>query len=154
MNQWVERGERHALKITKNTLLVGLVIFICSYGGLYLAVRMFPNFFVKYLDPIFNSAGERDIFFYLHPFILAFALAIFWNRFRKYFHGNKIKIGLEFGAIYAFVALVPLLWITWSAMDIPLSMAVTWLVYGLFQATLAGIMLSYLDPSNVVSPQG
>jgi hypothetical protein len=59
------------------------------------------------------------------------------------FGGNKIKIGIEFGVVYTFVAMVPLLWITYSAMDVDFQMVATWLIYGLFQASIAGIFFAW-----------
>jgi hypothetical protein len=71
---------------------------------------------------------------------------VFWNRFRKMFEGNKIKTGLEFGVIYAFVALVPIMWITYAAMDVEFQMVATWLIYGLFQSSIAGMIFSWFNP--------
>lgn len=58
----------------------------------------------------------------MHPFVLTHSLALLWNRFQKYFTGNVFKTGIAFGLLYAFVALVPILWITYAAMDVGLSM--------------------------------
>jgi hypothetical protein len=142
---WMDRFQRNGRQIFSNTLLAGLAIFIMSYGGLYIGLHLFPNFFIDYINPVFNSDGSRDQYFYLHPFVLALSLAVFWNRFRKMFGGNRFKIGLEFGIVYSFVALVPLLWITYSAMDIDFSMVATWLIYGLFQATIAGVVFAFIE---------
>ena len=135
-----------AWKILKNTIIAGLAIFIFSYGGLFLAIRMFPSFFIDYINPVFNSNGDRDVYFYLHPFILALSLSLFWNRFRKMFVGNRIMIGIEFGLVYALIALLPILWITYSAMDVEFNMVATWLIYGFFQSSIAGIFFAWFNP--------
>ena len=140
---WIERIKRHGREIFKNTIVAGIAIFIVSYGGLFLAIRMFPSFFIDYINPVFNSNGSRDVYFYMHPFILALSLSVFWNRFRKYFVGNILMAGVEFGIVYTFIALVPLLWITYAAMDVDFQMVITWLIYGLFQSSVAGIVLSW-----------
>lgn len=145
---WLDRFRRNGKSILKNTLVAGAGIFIFSNGGLYAAIKLFPEFFISYINPIFNSDGSRDALFYLHPFVLAISLAVFWNRFKKMFGGNKIKIGLEFGLTYAFVALVPIMWITYAAMDVDFSMTATWLIYGLIQSSIAGIIFSYIDPHH------
>lgn len=139
---WIDWFSKNIKEILKNTLISGLAIFICSYGCLFLAIKIFPEHFVDYINPIFNSEGERDVYFYLHPFVLALSLSVFWNRFSKTFGGNKLKIGIEFGLVYAFVALVPILWITYSSMDVALEMVITWLIYGFFQSSIAGIFLA------------
>lgn len=140
---WIDRIKRNAREIFKNTIISGIAIFIVSYGGLFVAIRLFPIFFIDYINPVFNSDGSRDVYFYMHPFILALSLSVFWNRFRKYFEGNIFLNGIEFGLIYAFVALVPLLWITYAAMDVEFQMVFTWLVYGLFQSCVAGVVLCW-----------
>jgi hypothetical protein len=133
--------------ILKDAVIVSLVIFIVSYGGLYLAIKIFPEFFINYINPVFNSDGSRDTFFYMHPFILGISLSIFWSRFYKFFRGNIILTGLEFGVTYGFVALLPILWITYAAMDVEFQMVASWMIYGVFQSSIAG-MIFYLLNKN------
>jgi len=143
---WMDRISRNSKEILKNTVIAGLAIFIFSYGGLFIAIRLFPSFFIDYINPVFNSNGDRDVYFYLHPFILALSLSLFWNRFRKMFVGNRIMIGIEFGLVYALIALLPILWITYSAMDVEFNMVATWLIYGFFQSSIAGIFFAWVNP--------
>lgn len=117
-----------------------------SYGGLYLAIRYAPILFVAYNNPLFESDGSRDVLFYTHAFIIAFALSWFWDRFKGLLKGPSILRGLEFGLIYALVALLPVMWITFSSLDITFIMVASWFVYGLFQAVVAGIVLSKINP--------
>lgn len=142
---WMDRFKRNGRQIFKNTIYAGIAVFVFSYGGLYVGLHLLPNFFIDYFNPVFNSDGSRDAYFYLHPFILALSLSVFWNRFRKMFGGNKFKVGLEFGVVYSFVALLPLLWITYAAMDVNFQMVMTWLIYGIFQATTAGIVFAIVE---------
>ncbi len=142
---WVDRFKRNGRQIFINTVFAGIAIFVLSYGGLYISLHLFPNFFIDYINPVFNSDGSRDLYFFLHPFVLALSLAVFWNRFRKMFDGNRLKIGLEFGIVYSFVALVPILWITYAAMDVNVQMVMTWLMYGIFQSTIAGVVFAILE---------
>ena len=131
--------------ILKDAVITGLVIFIVSYGGLYLAIKIFPEFFINYINPVFNSDGSRDTFFYMHPFILGISLSIFWSRFYKFFRGNIILTGLEFGVTYGFVALLPILWITYAAMDVEFQMVASWMIYGVFQSSIAGMIFYLLN---------
>ncbi|MBN8665537.1 MAG: hypothetical protein K2Y12_04670 [Chitinophagaceae bacterium] len=133
--------------VIRSGLIAGIILFIASYGGLFLAIRFFPQFFVDYLSPVFNSGGgDRYFFFYSHPFVLALALSWFWERFKTLFEGVFVLRGLEFGLIYAVVALLPLLWITYGAWDVSFLMISTWWLYGLFQACVAGIVFAKLNP--------
>ncbi|MBK8699670.1 MAG: hypothetical protein IPN29_09020 [Saprospiraceae bacterium] len=131
--------------ILKKGIIAGIAVFLASYGGLYAAISLKPDLFIDYINPIFNSDGSRDMFFYVHPFILCFALAILWNRFRRFLPGGVLVKGLEFGAMYALVALIPVMWITYSAIDVTMVMVFTWLLYGFVQASLVGIIFAWLD---------
>jgi hypothetical protein len=133
-------------KILQTGLIIGVVLFVVSYGGLFLAVKFFPRLFVEYNNPLFNSDGSRDLLFYTHAFIISFALAVMWSRFKSVFKGSSILRGLEFGCVYALVALLPVMWITFSSLDITFIMVASWFLYGLIQAIVAGILLAKLNP--------
>jgi hypothetical protein len=133
-------------KIILSGLIAGVLLFILSYGGLYIAVRFFPGIFIEYNNPIFNSDGSRDILFYLHAFIISFALAWFWDRFKGLFNGGSIIRGLEFGFVYSIVALLPVMWITFSALDITITMVSSWFLYGLSQSIIAGLVFTKINP--------
>jgi hypothetical protein len=133
-------------KVLLSGLIAGILLFVISYGGLYLAIQYFPELFVDYNNPLFNSDGSRDVLFYLHAFIISFALSWFWDRFKALFHGSFVLRGLEFGFVYSLVALLPVMWITFSALDITILMVLSWFVYGLVQAIIAGLIFSKLNP--------
>jgi len=133
-------------KVLISGLIAGIILFIVSYGGLFLSIKFFPQLFVTYNNPLFNSDGSRDVLFYLHAFIISFALSWFWERFKSLFHGPFLLRGLEFGSVYAIVALLPVMWITFSSLDISVEMVLSWFSYGLLQAVLAGIIFAKINP--------
>lgn len=133
-------------KIIFPGLLAGTILFTLCYGSLYLAVQFFPGIFVEYSNPLFNSDGSRDLLFYLHAFIISLALSWFWERFKSLFHGHFLLRGLEFGFVYSVVALLPVMWITFSALDITVLMVFSWFAYGLMQAIIAGTVFAKLNP--------
>jgi hypothetical protein len=133
-------------RILKSGLIAGILLFIISYGGLFLTIKFVPELFVMYNNPLFNSDGSRDVLFYLHAFIISFALSWFWERFKGVFRGPAIVRGLEFGSVYAIVALLPVMWITFSSLDITLVMVASWFIYGLMQAIIAGIIFAKINP--------
>ncbi|MBC7745448.1 MAG: hypothetical protein H7096_10125 [Flavobacterium sp.] len=133
-------------RILLSGLIAGCILFILSYGGLFVAVKFFPESFVEYNNPLFNSDGSRDVLFYLHAFIISFALAWFWDRFKELFKGSFIFRGLEFGFVYSMVALLPVMWITFSALDITLTMVLSWFFYGLIQAIVTGLIFAKINP--------
>lgn len=133
-------------KVIISGLIAGAILFVLSYGGLYLAVKFLPELFIEYNNPLFNSDGSRDILFYMHAFIISFALSWFWERFKGLFQGSFLIRGLEFGLVYSIVALLPVMWITFSALDITVLMVISWFVYGLIQAIIAGIIFAKINP--------
>lgn len=133
-------------KILFSGLIAGCILFVLSYVGLYLAVKFFPSLFTEYNNPLFNSDGSRDLLFYLHAFIFSFALSWFWDRFKGLFKGVFILRGIEFGFVYSVIALVPVMWISFSALDITVIMVLSWFVYGLLQAVVAGIVFAKVNP--------
>ena len=133
-------------KIITTALIAGCILFVISYGGLYLGVKFFPGLFVTYNNPLFNSDGSRDVLFYLHAFIISFALSWFWDRFKVLFKGPLIMRGLEFGLVYSIIALLPVMWISFSSLDITLIMVGSWFFYGLAQAIIAGLVFAKVNP--------
>jgi hypothetical protein len=53
---------------------------------------------------------------------------------------------LEVALAYGIVALLPVLWLTFSAIDISWQMVMTWLLYGILQAFIAGIIFAKINP--------
>jgi len=133
-------------KIVRPALIAGVILFIVSYGALYLSIQFLPFLFVNYINPMFTSQNSRDVLFYSHAFVLSFALAWFWERFKTLFKGNYVVRGMEFGLVYGGVALVPVMWITFSSLDVSLVMVLSWLVYGLGQAMVAGVVFARVNP--------
>jgi hypothetical protein len=133
-------------KILISGLLAGCILFVLSYGGLFLAVRFFPGLFVEYNNPLFNSNGSRDILFYMHAFIFSFALSWFWDRFKGLFKGAFVMRGLEFGFMYSIIALLPVMWITFSSLDVTIAIVISWFLYGLAQAIIAGLVFAKVNP--------
>ncbi|HMR42613.1 MAG TPA: hypothetical protein PKC40_02205 [Saprospiraceae bacterium] len=133
-------------KILTLGLPVGLVLLLLSLLMLYVTVLIFPGIAEEYYNPMFRRSGGRSSLFFIHPFILSFALAWFWERFKGLFSGPFWLRGLEMGLVYGLVATIPSMWITFSAIDISLTMIASWLFYGLSQAMVAGILFARFNP--------
>jgi len=132
-------------KILYSGLIAGVILFIVSYGGLFLAIRFFPEFFVDYNNPLFNSDGSRDVLFYAHAFIISLALSWFWDRFKTLFEGPLLVRSIQFGFVYSVIALLPVMWITFSALDVTVPMVLSWFFYGFFQAVTAGVVFAKIN---------
>ena len=85
--------------------------------------------------------------FFIHPFIISFALAWFWSRFKSLFEGNFWFRGFEVGVVYALIAILPSMWMIYSAFNVTLPMVISWSIYGTMQAIVAGIISAKLSPN-------
>jgi hypothetical protein len=124
----------------------GFALLVISYSALYLLVMLFPALAVEYYDPMFSFSDEKTVMFFLHPFILSFSLAWFWRRFKSLFHGPFWWRGMEMGMVYGLIATLPGLWMVYSAMSVSLTMVLSWLAYGFFQAMVTGVIFAKISP--------
>lgn len=126
--------------------IAGVVLLLFSYLGPYLLVTLLPSVAEEYYNPIFGLEGDKTIMYFLHPFVISYALAWFWDRFKSLFHGSFWVRGVELGFVYALVATMPSMWIIFSAMSVSLALVVSWFLYGLLQAIVAGLIYAKLNP--------
>ncbi|MEI9934651.1 MAG: hypothetical protein WDM71_07295 [Ferruginibacter sp.] len=96
---------------------------------------------MQYFDPAFDTQASRYKIYFIHPFIVSLALSWFWARFKGILTGSFITRGIEFGTIYAVVAILPMIWLIYSAMSVSFAMVATWLVFGVLQGIIAGTRL-------------
>jgi hypothetical protein len=133
-------------KIIVVGLLAGVVLLILSILGLYITIWFFPGLAAQYYDPAFDSGPGKYLLYYVHPFVIALALSWFWSRFKTLLTGSFLTRGIEFGLIYTLIAILPALWLTYSAMSVSLAIVSTWLLFGLFQGLIAGLVFEKLNP--------
>jgi hypothetical protein len=133
-------------KIIVSGLMAGVILLAFSVLGLYLTIWLFPNLAMQYYNPAFNAGSGRYLLYYIHPFIISMALAWFWDRFKGVLKGSFITRGIEFGAIYALIAILPMIWLIYSAMSVSLGMVTSWLAFGLIQGLIAGLVFEKTNP--------
>ncbi|MBK9336416.1 MAG: hypothetical protein IPM98_07430 [Lewinellaceae bacterium] len=124
----------------------GAILLALSYAALWVLVNFFPDMAEQYYNPIFDMEGDKTYLYFLHPFILSFALAWFWRRFKSLFHGPFWWRGMEMGLVYGLVATLPSMWITFSSLSVSFALVITWLLYGIFQAVVVGIVYAKISP--------
>ncbi|MBX9785283.1 MAG: hypothetical protein K2X48_18515 [Chitinophagaceae bacterium] len=129
-------------KIITSGLVAAALLLALAFASLKLLPLVMPALAEEYYKPVFVNDETRNLFYFLHPVVLAFALAWFWNRFKGVLNGNWLMQGLEMGFIYLIVAIVPAMLIIYSAIDVSVGTIVTWLLYGFVQGTLAGIVFA------------
>lgn len=124
----------------------GAVLLVLSYIALYLVVTFFPSLAEQYYDPVFSLDGDKAALYFIHPFVLSFALAWFWRRFKGLFHGPSWWRGIEMGLVYGLIATLPSMWITFSSLAVSFGLVFTWLLYGVLQAIVVGIIFAKISP--------
>jgi hypothetical protein len=123
-----------------------IVLSILGVVMLYSAIYFFPKLMEEYFSPVFRPSGGQDWLFYAHPLILSIALKWFWERYKSIFKGALLLRAVEVALVYTIVALLPVLWLTFSAIDVSISLILTWIVYGLVQSIAAGFVFAWLNP--------
>lgn len=129
-------------KIISSGFVASIVLLVFAYLCLLVMPILLPKVAEEYYNPSFVSDESRNLLYYVHPVLLAFGLAWFWNRFKILLKGNALMQGVEMALIYVVIATVPSLLITYSAINVTLLTIGTWLLYGFFQALIAGIVFS------------
>ncbi len=133
-------------KIILSGLTAGIVLLILSILGLYATIWFFPQLATQYYDPTFDTQSARYMLYYAHPFVIALALAWFWARFKSVLTGSFLTRGIEFGIIYTLIAILPVMWLIYSALNVSLQMVGTWLVFGLLQGVISGLVFEKMNP--------
>jgi len=133
-------------KVIAAVLISSIVLLLLGVAMLYTSIYVFPKLTEEYFSPVFRSSGNVDWMFYVHPLILSIALKWFWERFKGLFKGPLILRALDVALVYGIVALIPVLWLSFSAIDVSIWMILTWLVYGFIQAFAAGVVFGKLNP--------
>jgi hypothetical protein len=133
-------------KIILSGLLTGVVLLILSILALYATIWLFPTLAAQYYNPAFDTQAGRYMIYYIHPFVIALALSWFWDRFKGVLTGGFLTKGIEFGVVYALIALFPVMWLIYSAISVSLVMVATWWAFGLLQGVIAGLVFEKLNP--------
>lgn len=133
-------------KIILKGLTAGTVLLLISYFSLFLLVKIFPHLAEEYYDPMFSLEGSKAWTFFVHPYIISFVLAWFWSQFKTMFTGNFWLRGLKMGLVYALLAILPGTWMLYSAFSVSVPMVLSWGIYGVVQAAVAGIICARLSP--------
>lgn len=134
-------------KAISAVIVSGIILLLVSFGLLYAMIAIFPKQAEEYFSPVFRwSNAATDWMFYAHPFVLSIALKWFWERYKQILPGGTILKAVELAFVYGIVAMLPVLWLTFSAIDISPMMVLSWLAYGILQAFVAGLVFAKLNP--------
>jgi len=133
-------------KFILSGLVIGLINFIASMLVSQIFKIVFPAINAEYTNfNLFRPAQDPlMLLFFVYPFLLGIIFAWFWDKTKNVF-GTDMKGGINFGFTYFIIATIPGMFITYASMPYSLIMIVSWLVGGLVNAVLAGIILVKLN---------
>ncbi|MEQ1585161.1 MAG: hypothetical protein ABL895_04740 [Cyclobacteriaceae bacterium] len=135
------------MKNITTILLAGALVLIVSVSILYGSITFFPALMEEYYNSVFRSNSfTTDLLFYVHPFILSAAMFWFWEISKELFTGSFMMRAYKVGVSYGLIAMVPVLWLTFSAIDISPLMVFTWVAYGVLQAFIACLVFAKRNP--------
>ncbi|HEX5554280.1 MAG TPA: hypothetical protein VFX43_13630 [Chitinophagaceae bacterium] len=129
-------------KIFLSGLIAGTALLMLSVAGLYLLIWQMPDMAMEYFGPAFISQTQRNLLYYVHPFVIGISLSWLWERLQSRLKGPALAKSLEFGLFYMAIASFPYMLLIYSAIDVSLSVVLTWLVFGFIEATLAAIIFN------------
>jgi hypothetical protein len=135
------------MKNVTTILLAGALVLIASMGILFGFITLFPSLMEEYYNPVFRSNSfTTDLLFYVHPFIISAALFWFWEIAKELFTGPLMMRAYKVAVSYGLIAMVPVLWLTFSAIDVSPLMVFTWVAYGVAQAFVACLVFAKRNP--------
>ena len=129
----------------KKGLLAGLAIFIFGIAVNFLITYLFPtltaeyqntNIFRSWTDPLMTA-------YFAYPFILGLVLSYFWNLVKDKIKGkNPQDKAMEFAKIYFIIATIPGMFISYTSMQLSLTMILVWTIVGYLEALIAGLVFA------------
>jgi len=124
--------------------LSGIVIFVIWIGFSYLVQMFFPYDTTKLqgmrpmTDPLMNI-------FFLHPWVIGFAMSLFYPYFGESIASNYLFKGRLFGFLVWLVSSVPSSFIVYTTMEYPIGFTISQFFGSLIYMIMAGIMIAKID---------
>ena len=100
----------------------------------------------QYYDPAFDTQAGQVHDLLCSSLCHRLALSWFWDRFKGVLTGSFLTKGIEFGFVYALIAIFPVMWLIYSAMNVSLAHGSHLVVFGLLQGLVAGLVFEKLNP--------
>lgn len=135
-------------KVLYPGIVAGLAVLVIGILHSLLVSYAFPSLGQEYANTaIFRPFDDPlMILFYIHPFVLGLIIAWVWDMVKTHFKTDPWHRGFNFGAYFGVVTLIPGMLITYSSMQVSLTMIITWTAAGFLNAIVAGIILAKLNP--------
>ena len=134
-------------KVIRTGLLAGLVMLAVSFALMPVWSALFPAIQEEYKNIfIFRPWGDLLMnLFILQPFILGIALAYAYEKVGGVFKKKSyVDRGMAFGFMIWVVSGIPGMFATYTSFQLSEIMVFSWLVTGLVQLLLGGIVIAKL----------
>src|SRR3989338_1314481 len=135
-------------KIIVHGIVAGIVMLIAGMVIGFVFNLIFPAIKMEYANANLFRAWSEPLMslYFLYPFLLGIALSWVWNKTKSLFTNPVVwKRGKHFGLAYWLFTTIPAMVITYSSFRLSLGMIFVWLVSGLVQTVLGGIILAKLN---------
>jgi len=121
--------------------LSGVVIF---------AVWMIVSVVVQVISPydVLSLGGMRAkddpimLLFFLHPWVMGFAMAMVYSQVGKAFEGSVVQKGVRFGLVMWLLGGLPSAFVVFTSMNYPLAFTVSSVVSSLLHMPAAGVVIA------------
>ena len=125
-------------------LITGVAILVLTLGVNWLVGMMLPGIMQEYQNVAIFRPWEDPLMmvYFVYPFIFGVVAAYLWNIIKNSLKGDEVKKALQFAKIYFIIATIPGMFITYTSMQISLTMVVLWAIVGYVQAFVAGYIFA------------
>lgn len=133
-------------KIILKIIIAAIVLLTFNLLATYIIIWFFPNIAEEYYNPVFSIEKYKATLYFIHPLLVSFSLAWFWQRFKSQFRGSFWLRGLEVGLAYGAIAVLPSMWLIFCALSVSIDIVLSWLLYGIIQGIVVGIIYAKINP--------
>ena len=122
-------------------ILGGIAIFVVwLIAGILVQVSGLYN--VMTLGGMRSASDPVMLLFFLHPWVISFAMAIVYSQVGKAFEGTLMQKGIKFGLLAWLVSSIPSTFIVYTSMNYPLAFSVVSLAASFVYMALAGVVVA------------
>ena len=132
-----------AKKIVIGGIAAGLAILVVSFIVDYVITALLP-YDVLSLGGMRAKEDPLMMYFFLHPWVLGFAMSIAFQKFKGSFRSTGWCRGKAFGLYVWLLAGLPSAFIVYTSMNYPLGFTVSSLLGSLLYMVAAGLVLEKL----------
>ena len=130
--------------IVVSGIVAGIVVLVLSMI-ISTATQALFNYNVLSLAGMRSVNDPVSLLFFLHPFVLALAMAILYDFTKKSFTGTPMRKGIMLGLLGWIVYGIPSAFIVFSSMDYPIGFTINSVIGSLIYMLGAGITITKLS---------